>query len=590
MEPIMKVVAWTFVHSLWQGLVAAILAAIIISGTRKTSARLRYNLLGIVLILFLSATLITFLEISGRPDGIAAFITATGPDTLADSSPVLTGGLTTELTNWINSNSGLLLLIWGLFFLLGILKLFTGLAAVNRLRHYKVHPVSNEWKARFEELSNTLGIRQSITLLQSELVKVPVALGYLKPVILLPIGLITQLPAAQLESILLHELGHIRRKDYLVNFLQRFTESVFFFNPGMLWVSALLRQEREACCDDIVMANSQEKKEYMNALVAFQEYSMSRTPFAMAITSRRYYLLDRLKRLTTHTNKGLNLFEKSILVSGIFIFSAFAYVSQENQGPEEQQFKQAFYSPATGTEVNLIRSNTVLHNDVSNTDTTPPRKSRKKVSAPVNKKEKLPVKENINSAKSSDEVLKEIIEMKDQIGAKKEIIGEKKALLLKAEGKEKEKIQGEIDKMRGEIEGKRGLLDKKRAQREKLMEQEQEKKQRPVKQTEIKKDTRINIIKPGIAKDPVMTKAKKDQTSKLNFALVLKKNHQLQLDQQIKKDNLGKPGPQIKKNNGSDVDLQVKKPEPTKKAEDPKIRKTPESPKAKGSPPVKVRI
>ena len=65
-----------------------------------------------------------------------------------------------------------------------------------------------------------MSISRPVALLESCLAEVPVVIGYLRPVILMPVGLMAGLPAGQVESILLHELAHIRRHDYLVNLLQ----------------------------------------------------------------------------------------------------------------------------------------------------------------------------------------------------------------------------------------------------------------------------------------------------------------------------------------------------------------------------------
>jgi bla regulator protein blaR1 len=338
-DEIMQATGWTLIHSLWQGLLAAAVAAVIIISTRKTAASVRYNLLGIVMVLFLVTTFITF----GKQLNIAAITGSTDP-----SSPVVAAGevfitSTTPLTDpavsasfmdtfiaWFNSNADVFVLGWTLFFFLNCLKLFTGMASVHRLRQYRTHPVTEDWKNKAEQLGRKLGIRRNVTLLQSELVKVPIALGVLKPVILVPMGLITHLPPAQVETILLHELAHIRRSDYLVNLIQRFAEAVFFFNPAFLWISSLMRQEREACCDDVVIANTDQKRQYLDALVAFQEYSLNRS-YAMAITSRRDYLLARVKRMLTRENKRLGLFEKLALFAGLILFSAFTYLSKEGK-------------------------------------------------------------------------------------------------------------------------------------------------------------------------------------------------------------------------------------------------------------------
>ena len=92
-----------------------------------------------------------------------------------------------------------------------------------------------------------------MALLESSLAGVPVVVGYCA-VILMPVGLLTGLPAGQIEAILLHELAHIRRRDYLVNLLQTFVEGLLFYHPAVWWISAVIRAEREHCCDDAVVS------------------------------------------------------------------------------------------------------------------------------------------------------------------------------------------------------------------------------------------------------------------------------------------------------------------------------------------------
>ena len=329
--------SWTFMHSLWLGLLAAILAAGVITLTRTSKPGMRYNLLGSVLLLFIGAIIITFcLEYSDSKTDLT--VSSPTPISNTDELQVInssdgvftvnSGGALDALTDWYESNASLFMLAWVFFFFINCIKLVVGLASVQRLRHYQTFPVPDEWTERFDQLIKQLQISKPVLLLQSGLVKMPVALGVLKPVILLPVGLISHIPPEQVESILLHELGHIRRKDYLVNILQHFTEAIFFFNPGMLWVSSLLRQEREACCDDIVVQNIRRKDDYLQALVTFQEYSNQGKPYVMAIAGRRQYLLNRVRRMLTAENKKLSIAEKFSLLFGLLLFSAFTLVKQ----------------------------------------------------------------------------------------------------------------------------------------------------------------------------------------------------------------------------------------------------------------------
>jgi len=489
MQPLMKALAWTFAHSLWQGLLAALLAAVIISATRKTTARLRYNLLGMVFMCFLAVVLINFfVQLRGaqQKEGITSpalatvTLTADGSASAISASAPLSAGFLTTISDWFDRNADLLLLTWSLFFLVNCLKLFTGLAAVNRLRHYKTHPVPGEWKIKLEKWREILGIRRSISLLQSELVKVPVALGFLKPVILLPVGLLANIPPEQVEAILLHELGHIRRRDYLVNFLQHLAEAIFFFNPAVLWMSSLLRQEREACCDDIVVARTGQKRNYLNALVRFQEYSLIHSSHVMGISNRRQYLLNRVKRMITNENKKLNLLEKAALLAGILLFSAFSFIKNEKQITKVRETLPA------GQFIKLQESkDTLIEKIARKTENRSIKKEKKNINrayklvtdtVPGKSDKTPPPKKDWEKTSPGDpeRVLQEIQQLKDQIGVKKESIGEKKKELEAKQGKNAEEEQAlkiQIEKERSEIEGKRAELENKRVILDKIKKQ-----------------------------------------------------------------------------------------------------------------------
>ena len=103
------------------------------------------------------------------------------------------------------------------------------------------------------ELAGRLGISAPTALLESALVDVPVVTGWLRPAILIPAGLLTNLPAEQIEYLLIHELAHIRRLDYAINLLQKIVEGLLFYHPAVWWASGIMRAERENCCDDVVL-------------------------------------------------------------------------------------------------------------------------------------------------------------------------------------------------------------------------------------------------------------------------------------------------------------------------------------------------
>ena len=338
-----QVICWTLIHSFWIGLITAVLAGAILVFTQKSSSQLRYRLLCGCLIIFVLITGFVFHQESGSFDRVNMFTRAPDPIILtvfplSDSAFVPKDiDVLTQLNAFINQNAVWIFTVWFLCFALKSLGLISGLLYVHRIRSYKVHQVSQDWKDRINNYAQKLGIHQSISLLQSELVKVPVTVGHLKPVILIPIGLIFQLPAQQIETILIHELAHIRRRDYLVNLLQSLLETIFFFNPGLLWLSSLIKDERETCCDDIVLANTSVKSNYLEALLAFHSKPAARSDLAVGLGSNQ--LVSRLRRIINHENKRLNKMEKIVLLAGLLIVSAFSYV------PNRQQPLKAVASP-----------------------------------------------------------------------------------------------------------------------------------------------------------------------------------------------------------------------------------------------------
>jgi hypothetical protein len=134
--------------------------------------------------------------------------------------------------------------------------------------------------------------------------------------------MLCQLSPEQVETILLHELAHISRQDYLVNIMQGIVEAVFFFNPALLWLSSLIRQEREACCDDLVLAHINRKSDYLEALLAMGS-NTGNVNLAMSLSSGNNQLKNRLKRMIYLENQKLSFREVFSLLLGIIFITTF---------------------------------------------------------------------------------------------------------------------------------------------------------------------------------------------------------------------------------------------------------------------------
>jgi hypothetical protein len=168
-------------------------------------------------------------------------------------------------------------------------------------------------------LVHRLKISRPVRLLESALIKVPVAVGWLKPVILVPVGMLAQLSADQIESILLHELAHISRRDYLVNLVQNVVDTLFFFNPALLWVSSLIRTERENCCDDVAIRETRSRRQLIEALVSFHEYQQSARGYVMGFAGQKNGMVKRVERIVHKRNHSLNAGERLLMMGGVLV-------------------------------------------------------------------------------------------------------------------------------------------------------------------------------------------------------------------------------------------------------------------------------
>lgn len=326
---IMHALFLTLMHSLWQSIVLALIAAILLMYTKKCSAALRYKLLGAILISFIFISIVTFCyeinSIGEKHNGAFKNVSA-----VTNYNVLINAGRQENLTEKIISvfklYENFIVLAWFIIISLKCINLLSGLRNIYLLKSNQVFDAGEYWNHRLKELAVKAGITKQVTILRSAIAKVPMVLGHLKPVILFPAAALTALAPEEVEAILLHELAHIRRKDYLLNILQTLTEIIFFFNPAVLWISSLIKEERESCCDDIAVRQIKNKKQFIRALVSFQEYNLA-SKYAASFSGRRNYLLNRVKRIITNNNKTLNNMEKIFLACGIIItgFAAVAF-------------------------------------------------------------------------------------------------------------------------------------------------------------------------------------------------------------------------------------------------------------------------
>lgn len=321
---LIRAISWTLVHSLWQGIICAFLAALILMFTRKTSPQLRYVLLTAVFAGFLLMNGLTLgielvnpenSDLIQNSNGLGVRTNYSEKPYIGYPSPVMAAGnnYAEQFNQFMNGHSSVLVLTWFLIFCFQFARLLAGVEYINRIRRQQVQQISPYWIKKIGELSHSMGITQNIRMLLSKRVKVPMVAGFLKPVILVPAQMMLQLSGSDIEAILLHELAHIRRRDFWMNMMQRIAALFYFFNPGLLWISSLISEERENCCDEMAVKRLGNRKSYISALLSFEQLNQTPASLALAFPGRKNRLLQRVRRILYHQNQTLNTMEKMIL-------------------------------------------------------------------------------------------------------------------------------------------------------------------------------------------------------------------------------------------------------------------------------------
>ncbi|MGB0936693.1 MAG: M56 family metallopeptidase [Colwellia sp.] len=369
-NPTLYSLALTLLHFLWQGFLIALVLKSILLVVSKDKSLIRYTAASVAMLLSLIIPIFTFYVIYSS---IAI-----------DTSPLIEQIQLTHMASefnlhraWFDYQELMTGLPEFLTFILPYIsvawfvvvsflscKLLIELNNVNKLPKTGTIEPESELANRFMLLAKQIGLIRVPKLLISLHVSVPMVIGWLKPVVLIPASMVTGLNTAQLEMLMLHELAHIRRHDYLVNFLQTFVEILFFFHPSIHWISRQMRNEREYCSDDIAVQHCGDAVAYAHTLAdtaalrhAEPRYCENHTHTIpeLAMAASGGDLKQRIVRLVNHhcaPNKDIGKWfaAASIIASVLFVtsqslisLSNFALESQ-SQKPLAKPFQESYSS------------------------------------------------------------------------------------------------------------------------------------------------------------------------------------------------------------------------------------------------------
>lgn len=287
---------WVVAHAVWQAaVVAGVLAVFLRVG--RSSARLRYATAFGALLLLVAIPIVTAIVLAMADVGVSgARARARGagapapPDVLS-----LVHSALAPATGWV-----------ALAWLAGVVVLLVrwggGWWLVRRLRSRATRPARPAWTASLRSAAARMGVTSPIELLESTSVDTPTLIGHRRPVILLPIPAFETLASADAESVLAHELAHVRRGDFLANGVQTVVEILFFFHPGVRWLSRTVRDERELCCDDDAVQATGSRIVYARALAQLELLRSSFGAGRFALSANGGTLLRRIQRLADATD------------------------------------------------------------------------------------------------------------------------------------------------------------------------------------------------------------------------------------------------------------------------------------------------
>ena len=312
-HPLMGEFGWTLLHSLWQGALIGLIFLVLRLALRRQSASLRYLAGCACLALLPAASVLTFIhETTPAPGAEVVPYAVSGP--VREVAPLLNlgslgapfqgGGTGSPLAggpDFLTRLAPALVLGWVLGVLFFSARLTRSCWSVRGIRNRDNEPLDAAWLEKLDELRCRLGVSQPVRLLKSAVVEVPTVIGWLRPIILLPAATLSGLTAGQLEAILAHELAHVRRLDYLANAFQCLVETLMFYHPVVWWISRCIREERENCCDDLVVEVCGDRLGYARALVTLE--GLRAEPPELAFAASGGSLLARIRRLVGPGNE-----------------------------------------------------------------------------------------------------------------------------------------------------------------------------------------------------------------------------------------------------------------------------------------------
>jgi len=337
------VIGWTLLHFVWEGTIIGLATGAALFACRRAAAQVRYVIACTGLVTALAAVAVTPVALIGVD---ALVVPAASAESLVHPRPLVAAATTSIRTMVAGSaaavrspriddqamNTALttVVSVWAAGVLLLTVRLALGWWRVRRLHVEALQTPPSRWLSTAQGIATRLGLTRMIHVIDSLDVATPTVIGWLRPVVLLPIAALASLTPEQVQAILAHELAHVRRHDFIVNLLQTVAETLLFYHPAVWWLSSRIRAEREHCCDDIAVDVCGDPVGYAEALTTIAAWargvdvptSAGTSPLAVAATGGSLlHRVQRLLRLTPDSErrrpKATFVIAATLLIIGI---------------------------------------------------------------------------------------------------------------------------------------------------------------------------------------------------------------------------------------------------------------------------------
>ncbi len=320
-QPLWQRLGLTLVHFLWQGLAVAVLVGALVRVLRLKHGNARYAAYLLAFAAMIVCPVVTFTAIDIGISPNTKLVTEAELAEVIDSSPytalpavdilpeaeipisaipasVNSIPLSQRISGWLNVSMPWVLVIWMVGVIVLSVRLLMGFVGVYRWRH-NLAPLPERLARRIASLSDGLGMRSFSRVFISPTVLQAMAVGYLRPMVLLPAAMLTRMQPEMLEAVIAHELAHIRRFDLWVNLAQRVTETLLFYHPAVWWLSNCLRNERELCCDALAVKVTGRRLTYAKTLesVSRNRFTVKQPVLAAGLGQDNKPTLSRVRHI-----------------------------------------------------------------------------------------------------------------------------------------------------------------------------------------------------------------------------------------------------------------------------------------------------